>query len=370
MSEPLQFRRAHPKEKKSGTKLLREQSQREWLCLHNPKKADRARETFRQERIYRHLEEGLSLSAQKEQEIHNNLMFCAPATKNKRTKARGNKFVKEVYNTARFPNAMEVLAKYDKDNRWAAGVNANTLMTEYRRKVLFHAYLDTGDVDEDRKDAQDKLKRYLQANHPDELKEEDRIGDKEALEREMAERKLEDSQDLSRADHMSMTGKYSNFINGSNDRMSEGGQTTTPAVRSLPDRINDPKCNFQPKWEDFDVMPGRWKYIKPELTSLLDRPSMAPTSISRQVNSPVSGSVVTGSFRDVIGYENNYEKSQARLVSVGTAREAKSVYSLSQRYSMASLSVPSTADKPSTDGASLGRVEPPIAEGNTGGEKR
>ncbi len=379
--EPLQYRSySHIKDNKSGMKLAREKDLRGYLKHHNHKMADTAEEIFRQEQIYKHLMNGVSMSVVPEKEVNDNIMFTGPV-KNQRSKRRGNKFVKEVYKTARFPNAVEVISKYDKDNRWAAGVNANTLMTEYRRKVLFHALLNTGDVDEDRADSQAKVKRYLAVNHPEELVEEDRIAleetdsvsdplngtdsmikehkEREALEREMAAKSWQHTlrgrdnpkggggdMDVTApavrevlAEEFSITGKYSNYINGSESRLSTGGShNPKDTARPLSTTIKDPASNFNPKIDDYDVMHNRWRYIKPELTSLLPRKTMAPNVITRQVHSEVSGSTVTGAFRDVVGYEDIYTKSQLRAISCDSFRENKSVNTLSQRYSMTSLS--------------------------------
>ena len=376
-AEQLHFQETRIRDKKSFRKSARENELREYLGSHNDKMARSTGETFRQERIYKHLMDGVALSGSPEKEVHDNLMFTAP-TKNRRGKKRGNKFISEVYRTARFPAAVDVISKYDKDDRWAAGMNANTLMTEYRRKVLFHALLDTGDVEEDRQEAQEKVKRYILVNHPEELVDEDKeailladsVGadggdmrtehkEREALEREMAakawkhtlrgrdNRKAAPGEiaDVTTpavrsvlAEEFSTTGKYANFIGGSLDRLSTGGQTQTQSLKQpIADTMHDPRCNFQPKADDYDVMHNRWRYIKPELTSLLDRKSMAGSTITRQVHSPASGSIVTGSFRDVITYEGIYEKKQARIVSCETVREQKSVNTLATRYSMGSI---------------------------------
>jgi hypothetical protein len=310
------------RKKKNELKLLREKDQREWLKTHNTSMHALTEEQFRQEQIHRHILEGNSLSADPHKQCNNNLMFTAPV-QNIRSNARGNKFVNEVHRTARFPNAVEVLQKYDKDNRWAAGINANTLMTEYRRKVILNAfgYENIEGVQEAREDSQIKVKKFMQEHWNDLLDEPDK---KEAAEEAASatkdpgpyrgrRKKEKEEREITR--DYSLSGKHSNFIAGSDARVGKGSGCTVTNVPTFKQRAGDSLCNFRPKFDDYDVMRNRFKYIKPEITALLKRQTMAPESISRQVFSPVSRSVVTGSFSDVLGFEDNQSKAESRRIS-------------------------------------------------------
>ena len=64
-------------------------------------------------------------------------MFVSPL-KVKEPSQRG-KFI-PIAKSTKFKEAVQTLQKYDKADRWGCGLNANTLMTEYRRKVLFTLY--------------------------------------------------------------------------------------------------------------------------------------------------------------------------------------------------------------------------------------
>jgi len=329
--------------------MMREKEQREWLHHHNRKMHDDSEECFRHEQIHNHLLEGVSMSQVPEKQFYDNLLFVAPL-ENTRSSVRGKKFVSEVHRSSRFPSAIQVMQKYDKDGRWDAGVNANTLMTEYRRKVILHAFGYQGvAVEESREQSQEKVKLFMQANMPDILDEQDRAPGEEALAEALREQKRKDAamakergrrrrekEEREKLEDYSISGKYENFIKGSNARIVKGSGSTVTNVRSFAETKAAPDANFQPKFDDYDVMRNRWKYLKPEVTALLSRESMASDSISRQVYSPVSKSTVTGAFRDVLGYEEIQQRAAARTQSVKEPHETKSVLNLSQRFSMAS----------------------------------
>jgi len=348
--EDTNFFKSPPKTSKNKLKTLREKDLREWLQHHNRKMHDDSEEQFRHEQIHKHLIDGVSMSQIPEKQFHDNLLFTAPLH-NVRSKTRGNKFVTEVHRSARFPNAVRILQKYDKDKRWDSGLNANTLMTEYRRKVILHAFGYEGQaVEEPREVSQEKVKLFMQANYPELIDEQDRMPEGEALAeatREQRQKEVASSQELGRRkrekeereklEDFSISGKYDNFIKGSNARIAKGSGSTVTKVRPLKECLADPRANFQPKADDYDVMRNRWRYLKPEIAALSTRQTMAPDSISRQVYSPVSRSTVTGAFTDVLGFEDIQARKAARVLAVKGPHEAKSVMSLSQKFSMTSL---------------------------------
>ncbi len=356
--EEISFICSPTQKHKNKLKAQREKDLREWLHHHSTAKiCEDAEEVYRHEQIHAHLVDGVSMSAMPEKQLYDNLLFAAPL-KSIRNTARGNKFIPELHRTAKFPEAIKTLQKYDKDGRWAAGVNANTLMTEYRRKVILHAYgYENGDgVDEPREVSQEKLKLYMQANCSEHLDEADRVdakrvseekAEKRRKEREAAaergRRKREKEQREQIKDY-SITGKYENFIQGSRDRTTKGFGCTVTSITPYSDAKGDPKCNFQPKFEDYDVMHNRWRYLLPEINALLTRETMAPESITRQVYSRVSKSTVTGSFRDVIGHEERHTNVLSRTESVKGPHATKAPLSLSQRFSIGSSKSESVSD--------------------------
>ena len=108
----------------------------------------RESEKMRFKDIHEHMLDGvLSEAPNALKEVTDNVMFVSPL-KVKEPSQRGAVYHQFAKST-KFKEAVQTLQKYDKADRWGCGLNANTLMTEYRRKVLFHALLDSGDVDEE-----------------------------------------------------------------------------------------------------------------------------------------------------------------------------------------------------------------------------
>jgi len=350
--EETNFFKSPPKKDKNKLKTMREKELREWLHHHNRKVYDDSEEHFRHEQIHKHLVDGVSMSQVPEKQFYDNLLFTAPI-ENVRSMVRGNKFVTEVHRTSRFPSAIQVVQKYDKDKRWDAGVNANTLMTEYRRKVILHAFGYEGiAVEESREVSQEKVKLFMQANMPELLDEQDRVPGEEAIAEAVREqrkkkaaalaklrgRRKRGKEEREKLKDFSVSGKHESFIKRSNARIAKGSGSTVTKERSFIETKADPDANFQPKFDDYDVMRNRWRYLKPEVTALLSRQSMASDSISRQVYSPVSKSTVTGAFRDVLGYEEIQQRAASRAESVKGPHASKSVMSLSEKFGITSFS--------------------------------
>ena len=132
----------------------------------------REHEKFRHNKIHEHLVDGV-LSADADKQVTDNIMFVSPLNI-KESNQRGS-ISSKLAESSKFMGAVKKLQEYDKHDRWGSGLNANTLMTEYRRKILFHALLDSGDVDESRDDSCEKVRRFIHVNHPQEMSEHDKI---------------------------------------------------------------------------------------------------------------------------------------------------------------------------------------------------
>lgn len=230
----------------------------------------REHERFRHHKIHEHLVDGV-LADDAEKQVTDNVMFVSPL-KIKESSQRGSISTK-LAESSKFKGAVNKLCDYDKHDRWGSGLNANTLMTEYRRKVLFHALLDSGDVDEPREDAHEKVRRFIQINYPHEMSEHD----KAEMEREMAEAARLEAQRK---------------------------KISTKKGKPL-----DDETHFQPKWEDYDVMKNRWRYIRPQLGSLMARNDLIPKNTSRKTMTK-TGHVVTGFVQDITRFENQMDELQ------------------------------------------------------------
>ncbi len=238
--------------------------------------------------IHAHMIDGvLSETPDALKEVTDNVMFVSPL-KVKEPSQRGAVYHQFAKST-KFKEAVNTLQKYDKADRWGCGLNANTLMTEYRRKVLFHALLDSGDVDEEREEAQEKVKRFLHVNFPEEMSEED----KEHMERER-EQMLRMEQSL---------------------RTKNGRK-----------KVKSEETNFHPRYDDYDVMRNRWNYLRPQLTSFIDREDLMPTTTSK-ISSTAQGVTVKGNIEDVLWFEKLQKEAEEKATKRMT--KSQSGFSLS-----------------------------------------
>lgn len=138
-----------------------------------------------------------------------------------------------------------VLHNYDKGGRYSTGLSANTILTEYRRKLMFHAMLNTGEVDVSREDAVKMLglEQWVVDNENSQI----------------SSTIAESSHDWQKFG--------SEDEEKSDDSSSRSMEAATPVVRSQQHfklKRNQPQA-FWPLYDHYDVMKDRWKGIKPNL---------------------------------------------------------------------------------------------------------
>ena len=262
----------------------REHSVAAWLQGHETRgtgAAEKADERSRFTDIENHLKEGLALSDSPTKELMDNVMFVSPL-RNEKPKKRGAAY-RDVPRSVRFPAAIKTITKYDTENRWAAGLNANTLLTEYRRKVLFHALLNSHDVDEDREDSKDKVRSYLEANNPSLLAN---LDDSSTTEQEKNNCEMDSVKDS---------------IDEEQDLYTFSGLLKSQYSRDAKKKVKDLETNFAPKYADYDVMSNRWSYIYPDIVALnKGTNTLIPTSTSR-MHITEEGAVF-GNYKEVSSY--------------------------------------------------------------------
>ena len=231
----------------SAAERLREIDQRRWLAKHSSAEVTKRQNDYaRNEQICKHLLEG----ADSELELQTNLHFAGQ--RSKEPKRRGHRLEHRLSRSAHFTSAIDALQQHDGEKRWARGMNGITLLTEYRRKLIFKAMLDTtGDVAEDRKSARKKLNAYLQLYAPELL---DTMNQEEEGEEEIDDYQLQ--------------------------LPASAAATVAPKVATSQPTTKE--TNFTPKWREYDVMKNRWRFIQPELRDL----NSANASVN--VNTPLS----------------------------------------------------------------------------------
>ena len=273
---PIQttFHKSFRPEKRSPSKKGVHEANMKWYEAHERDSEEgvthKQAEKERFMEIHEHMLDGVLAEAPgAEKEVTDNVMFVSPL-KVKEPLQRGAVY-HEFAKSTKFKEAVHTLQKYDKTDRWGCGLNANTLMTEYRRKLLFHALLDSKDVDEKREDAQEKVKRFLHVNFPEEMSEED----KEHMEREK-EQMLRMERNL--------------------------------RAKKRLQKVNVKETDFHPRYKDYDVMRNRWNYLRPQLTSFIDRKDLIPVTTSR-ISPTTQGVPVKGNVEDILRFENQRKEA-------------------------------------------------------------
>ena len=225
-------------------------------------------------------------------ELKTNLHF-AKAAPISSEKPRGFK-----YNEARlatsgvFNSSMQRIREYDTAKRWDAGVNGMTLLTEYRRKLIFHAMLASGDVLEERSSAREKLDAYLHLYAPELL---DSTGEGEEKEEE------EDSKNL-RPTLMTLPPLLSpSPPNNKGDRKKNPKEKEKKKKKTRQE-----ETNFSPLLGDYDTMRNRWRFIQPQIrdfSNALTTNLMPPTNGDRCV-SLGKDLKVRGTYSDALIFVN------------------------------------------------------------------
>lgn len=160
-------------------------------------------------------------------------------------------------------NTRKILKSYDKSNRVSeAGMNPATILTEYRRKLIFHALLDTSEIDLDRGKANDLLSENLA------------MKESEETERKKAQLLLES--DVSPRDEVDKLIHSQAFISPKSKQiLNKDYSLKKSATRALapshsasspsPSSPLYPAQSFYPKWNDYNVMKDRWGNIQRDL---------------------------------------------------------------------------------------------------------
>jgi hypothetical protein len=270
-----------------------------WLQKRNKKVSQKLNDRNRHAMVHEHLINGI-ISKDAEREVLDNVMFMSPLNVEK-SKARGSNY-KELFKTKKFTAAIDKLKKYDEEDRWSRGVNATTLMTEYRRKLIFHALLASNDVDEERKEAQEKLKLFMEVNAPHLL----------------SDVQLDELQNASLKDDASSTNQSSTY----------GQERRQSTTKKKKDKLADPRLSilrkpksghFSPNYDDYDVMHNRWYYLYPQLTAMKDAELRVPVTTNRALPSDVTKANIKGSLREILHFETHSKDAfQKRNVSTST----------------------------------------------------
>ena len=226
----------------------RQHAQLKWLAKHAPKEVTRRQQGYQKnEEILRHLLSGNDLL-----DLETNLLFVGSETR--RTPPRGFKSNEnQLERSGIFNSSIQRIKEYDKDARWEKGLNLMTLWTEYRRKIIFHAMLNSGDVVEERSIAREKLDAYLQLYAPDllECTAEGTAGAPAGDGVALRDAPLILAPSLFRSQKHSLRDK------GLFDQKKKSSAN------------KDGETNFSPKLKDYLVMQNRWKYIQPQIRDLM-----------------------------------------------------------------------------------------------------
>lgn len=257
-------------------------------------------EYHQSEQILKHLLRGADTEDDPLKEVITSLEFAAAKTADTH-RPRGYRYDKSLSKSDKFCTAIAQLKEYDNDERWKQGLNAMTLLTEYRRKIIFQAMLDTKDVAEDRALAREKLDAYLTLHAPELLDTEVEGTDNPsgsgppALKAECVPPQKEGPNSSNRADRHFRTAKRDSV------------EVLLEQSRRRQQQLDS---NFGPKWVEYDTMRNRWKYIKPQIRDFArDEDMIVPRSPERLVR--VRDSQIRGTCAEAIQYRNRAPTSSS-----------------------------------------------------------
>lgn len=274
---------------------LRRLEQQKWLDKHASREISSAQSLHhRNEALLKGLlDGGASLL-----ELHTNLHFAkaqpgGTLLADTTERPRGFKFNEaRLERSALFNSSMQRIQDYDTTKRWAAGVHGMTLLTEYRRKLIFHAMLASGDVLEERSSAREKLDAYLQLYAPELLDTEDNeeVGTETAGARAAAGGTYEKVT-------LPLLSPPIKYTKQKQKQKSKNGET-----------------NFSPKMEDYDIMRNRWRFVQPQLRDFSNFASTQltpPTTGEKVVSLGDDGVRLRGTFSEAKNYLKRNSKGKS-----------------------------------------------------------
>jgi hypothetical protein len=238
---------------------------RSWLTRHNtsPEVLQRHANYRHQEQVLKHLQKGVDQEEDPQRELDVALHFAGSTSG--APLPRGYRHDKSLQRTERFNTAIQRLQDYDgkgaADSRWKSGLNAITLLTEYRRKIIFAAMLDTKEiVNEDRASARQKLDSYLSEYAP-----------------ELLDSSFVEPGEIPSSEPLKLAQK--------------SAKTQPINKQEKQKKKKNEQRAFEPKFGEYEVMKNRWRYVFPQ-TRQLARPNIVPRSPEKLViikNTPVRG---------------------------------------------------------------------------------
>ena len=254
---------------------------RAWLTRHNtsPEVLQRHANYRQQEQVLKHLQKGVEQEEDPQRELDVALHFAGSTSG--APLPRGYRHDKSLQRSERFNTAIQRLQDYDgkgaADSRWKSGLNAITLLTEYRRKIIFAAMLDTKEiVNEDRASARQKLDSYLSEYAPELL-------------------------DLSSVEP------------GENPTSPEPMKMVQKSIKIRPTKKQEQQKKeqpaFEPKFGEYEVMKNRWRYILPQTRRLVS-PTEAVVPRSTEKLVIIKNTTVRGTANEAMDFMKRKSQHQ------------------------------------------------------------
>lgn len=271
-----------------SSQMLRVKDVENWLEKKHPKRAKEYGSSSRRDLIKgwmqssyisdSSLDDGKPWNLSSESIIASNMLFIGSGDKN---------FVNdinELHSPELYDDALRVAKEVGKD-RLRSGMNPATLNTEYRRKVILKALLDTSDVKDSRDDCKKKLTSFIK--------------NRESVE----------NGNISKSSSLSTYNSSNSFVK----HRSLGSPSTSPSKDS----------KFRPEWKNYDIMRHRWSYLRPQTRELMDESSLILPEDNSQVIC-VDDEILSGSITDIRHYkrtqntlkdDNSYSKTKITTFS-------------------------------------------------------
>lgn len=268
-------------------KALESLDLRQWLSHHNKNISKRYEHHQQSEKQRKDLLLGLQSERNPEKALGTILEFAFPRAIKKNGKTVNNALSSSACSKA----IQNMLHDSSLHERYVSGVNAVTLLTEQRRKIVLNALTDQGYVNEEKQVSENKLKDYIESKGSTVLD-----------------------------DGRGFTPKLTPIPTPQHSKHRHHHHHHHHASHSHepPHDPDEPLRRFEPKWDHYDTMRARWGYIRPQIKKLVQEQQVVAPRKSQKYVQVDKELVIHGNVNDIDHYHSCKVKKLAKLSNVSS----------------------------------------------------